>query len=77
MRRLCKGYEIPGPDRSRTASAIRCLRDAEAALTIEGRTFALCGEHFSSRWEKFVEGSWLFLVDPEREPSSATLPKRS
>src|SRR4051794_33842051 len=50
MQQRCKAYEIRGPDRSRTAGAVRCHRNAQYTVTIDGRMFPLCAEHGAARW---------------------------
>ena len=63
----CKAYEIRGRDPTRTAGAVRCHRNADLKVTIDGRTFPLCAAHHEARWESFVQGVWLFVVDPKSE----------
>ena len=74
MQQHCKVYEIRGPDRSRTAGAVRCHRDADSTVTIDNRTFPLCSAHDGPRWHKFLEGPWLYAVDPSAEPSTRIRP---
>jgi hypothetical protein len=68
MQQRCKAYAIRGPDRSRTSGAVRCLRDAHSSVTIESRTFPLCSAHDEGNWKKFLEDSWLYVIDVTSEP---------
>jgi hypothetical protein len=53
---------------------MRCLRDADSSVTIAGRTFPLCSAHDQARWEKFLEGPWLYVLDVSSEPSTRANP---
>jgi hypothetical protein len=65
----CKVYEIKGPDPQRTSGAERCVRDVAGEAVIDGRKYRICKHHQDSRWELFVDGGWLYAVDPEAKPT--------
>ncbi len=64
----CKVYEIRGPDAKRTGGAERCVREAGDEVVLEGRRFRTCEHHRKKRWDLFVDGGWLYTVDPKAEP---------
>jgi hypothetical protein len=68
----CKLYEIPGPDAARTASAVRCHREATSQVTVDGKTVRACEKHRAKKWTPFMRDGWVYVVDLAAEP-----PKRS
>jgi hypothetical protein len=66
----CKVYEIQGPDPSRTSSAVRCLRDAAATITLELHSgVPVCDKHQSNGWSLFRgNDGWVYGVKLDAEP---------
>jgi hypothetical protein len=66
----CKVYEIQGPDRSRTARAQRCHREATDLAVVGARVVAVCGRHDAKPWELFLgTDHWVYAVNPKAEPA--------
>jgi hypothetical protein len=64
----CKIYEIQGPDPSQTAGAIRCHRDADRKVAIDGREVPICKKHRGKAWHLFRAGGWSYAIDLDAEP---------
>jgi hypothetical protein len=72
----CKVYEIQGPDPKRTARAERCTRDAAGDAVIDSQKYRVCKRHGGSRWRLFVEGGWLYAVNPNAAEKKRTAKKK-
>jgi hypothetical protein len=63
----CKVYEIQGSDASRTASAVRCHRDAVKKVKVDGKEYPICKKHRGVRWHLFTKDGWAYAVDLEAD----------
>ena len=64
----CKLYEIPGPDAARTASAVRCHREASSHVTVDDKRVRACDKHLAKRWTLFMRDGWIYAVDLAADP---------
>jgi hypothetical protein len=58
---LCKVYEVPNGDRSRSAGAMRCIRAAREDMAVDGRVVRVC-DHHAAGFELWFEGGWLYAA---------------
>jgi hypothetical protein len=56
----CRVYEIPGPDPSQMAGAVRCHRTAVATVNVDGGSTPVCRHHESRKWRLFRRDGWLY-----------------
>ena len=73
----CKIYEIQGPDPGQTAGAIRCHRDADRKVAIDGREVPICKKHRGKAWHLFRAEGWPYAVDLDAEPPAKRKKKRT
>ena len=59
---ICKIYEIRGPDPNATAGALRCLRDADDEIDVDGVRLLICEDHQRNVWHRFANGGWVYAV---------------
>ena len=59
---ICKVYEIQGPDPNATAGALRCLRDADNDIDVDGVRLLICENHRGIAWHLFANGGWVYAV---------------